>query len=229
MLHRALIALTVSTLAITGSSACATKKYVNTRVGEVDGKVTTLSGEVEKNQQRINEVDQKAGAAGEAARAAGEAARGADARAAAAGDAAGAARSAADSAGARAEALDKMGRRLVYEVVLSEAKGGFTFGKTDLPDSAKSALDKVITDLQADPKGVYFEIEGHTDSVGNPRANEALGLKRAEAVKRYLYETHQVPLHKMNVISYGEEKPVADNKTKAGRAENRRVVLRMLS
>jgi peptidoglycan-associated lipoprotein len=222
MFNRALIALTVSALAVTGTSACATKKFVNNRVGEVDGKVTTLSGDLEKNQQRINEVDQKAGAAGEAAKAA-------DARAAAANDAAGAARSSADAAGARADALDKAGRRLVYEVVLSEAKGGFKFGKTDLPDDAKSALDKMITDLQADPKGVFFEIEGHTDSVGNPRTNEQLGMKRAEAVKRYLYETHQVPLHKINVISYGEEKPVSDNKTKQGRAENRRVVLRMLS
>ena len=76
-MHRALIALTVSALAVTGTSACATKKFVNNRVGEVDGKVTTLSGDLEKSQQRINEVDQKAGAAGDAAKAA-------DARAAAA-------------------------------------------------------------------------------------------------------------------------------------------------
>ncbi len=221
-MKRALIALTVSALAITGTSACATKKFVNNRVGEVDGKVTTLSGDLEKSQQRINEVDAKAGAAGDAAKAA-------DARAAAAGEAAGAARSAADAAGGKVEELDKNGRRLVYEVVLSEAKGGFKFGKVDLPDDAKAALDKVITDLQADPKGVYFEIEGHTDSVGNPRYNEQLGMKRAEQVKRYLYETHQVPLHKINVISYGEEKPVADNKTRDGRAENRRIVVRMLS
>ena len=221
-MHRALIALTVSALAVTGTSACATKKYVNNRVGEVDGKVTTLSGDLEKNQQRISEVDQKAGAAGDAAKAA-------DARAAAAGEAAGAARSAADAAGSKVDVLDKNGRRLVYEVVLSEAKGGFKFGKTDLPDDAKAALDKVITDLQADPKGVFFEIEGHTDSVGNPRYNEQLGLKRAEAVKRYLYETHQVPLHKINVISYGEDKPVSDNKTRTGRSENRRIVVRMLS
>lgn len=222
MFQRALIALTVSAFAVTGTTACATKKYVNNRVGEVDGKVTTLSGDLEKNQQRINEVDQRAGAAGEAARAA-------DARAAAAGEAAGVAKASADSAGARADAIDKAGRRLVYEVVLSEAQGGFKFGKTELPDDAKAALDKVITDLQADPKAVFFEIEGHTDSIGTPRANEALGLKRAEAVKRYLYEAHQVPLHKINVISYGEDKPISDNKTKTGRAENRRVVLRMLS
>lgn len=221
-MRRMILALTVAAVAVTGSTACATKKYVNTQVGEVDGKVTSLSGEVERNQQRIGEVDQKAGAAGEAARAA-------DARAAQAGEAANAARSAATEVGARTDAMDKASRRLVYEVVLSEAQTGFKFGAAELPDVAKQAVDKVIADLQSDPKAVWFEIEGHTDSVGNPRYNERLGLQRAEAVKRYLYEQHQVPLHKMNVISFGEEKPVGDNKTRDGRAENRRVVIRMLS
>jgi peptidoglycan-associated lipoprotein len=86
----------------------------------------------------------------------------------------------------------------------------------------------MITDLKADPKGAYFEIEGFTDSIGSKNLNERLGLERAEAVKRYLYEQHQIPLHKMNVISYGEDNPVAENKTKAGRAQNRRVVIKVL-
>jgi len=54
-------------------------------------------------------------------------------------------------------------------------------------------------------------------------------MERAEAVKRYLYEHHQVPLHKMNTISYGEERPAADNKTREGRAQNRRVVIKVLA
>jgi len=54
-------------------------------------------------------------------------------------------------------------------------------------------------------------------------------MKRAEAVKEYLYTQHQIPLHKINVISYGEDKPVAPNNTRAGRAMNRRVVVRVLS
>ncbi len=221
-MRRMFLALTITAIAVTGSTACATKKYVNTQVGEVDGKVTTLSGEVERNQQRIGEVDAKAGAAGDAARAA-------DAKAGQAGDAAAAAHAAADDVGARTDAMDQATRRLVFEVVLSEAQGGFKFGAAELPDGAKQAVDKVIADLQSDPKAVWFEIEGHTDSIGSPRYNERLGLQRAEAVKRYLYETHQVPLHKMNVISYGEDKPASDNKTRDGRAENRRVVIRMLS
>ena len=113
-------------------------------------------------------------------------------------------------------------------MVLSEDQGNFKFGKKDLPDEAKAKLDEMIQQIKADPKGAFFEIEGYTDSVGDPDDNEKLGLERAEAVKRYLYEQHQIPLHKMNVISYGEENPVAENKTKAGRAQNRRVVIRVL-
>ena len=48
-------------------------------------------------------------------------------------------------------------------------------------------------------------------------------------MKRYLYETYQIPLHKINVISYGEEKPVAPNTSKDGRAQNRRVVIKVLA
>ena len=54
-------------------------------------------------------------------------------------------------------------------------------------------------------------------------------MERAEAVKKYLYTQHMVPLHKINVISYGLDKPVSPNTTKAGRSENRRVVVRVLS
>ena len=120
-------------------------------------------------------------------------------------------------------------RRLVFEVVLSEDQGNFKFNKAELPDEAKARLDQLITDLKADPKGAYFEIEGHTDNVGEPIINQKIGLERAEAVKRYLYEQHQIPLHKINVISYGEDKPVAPNRTRDGRAQNRRVVVKVLA
>ena len=81
----------------------------------------------------------------------------------------------------------------------------------------------------ANPNGAYFEIEGHTDNVGGKAINEKIGMERAEAVKKYLYEQYQIPLHKINVISYGAEKPVSSNKTKEGRAQNRRVVIRVLA
>ncbi len=120
--------------------------------------------------------------------------------------------------------------RLLYEVVLSQDQGNFGFADAALPDAAKSEIDRLANQLKAEaPKNVYIEIEGHTDSTGEPAVNERLGLERAEAVKRYLHESHQIPLHRMNVISYGEEKPVAPNDTRDGRAQNRRVVVRVLT
>ena len=114
-------------------------------------------------------------------------------------------------------------------MVLNEDEGNFKFGKTVLPDEAKQKIDEMVSQLKADPKNVFIEIEGHTDNVGGKDYNQELGLERANAVKRYLYEAHQVPLHKINVISYGEEKPVAPNTTRDGRAQNRRVVIKVLA
>jgi peptidoglycan-associated lipoprotein len=205
-----------------GSSGCATKKFVRGEVGQVNQKVEGLSTQVEetqertrKNEARIGEVDQKAAAAGQSAQQAQSAAQSADQKAVA--------------AASKADAVEAASKRLVYEVVLSEDQGNFKFGRAALPDEAKAQIDEMVNQLKADPKGIFIEIEGHTDNVGNPRFNEELGLERAEAVKRYLYEAHQVPLHKMNVISYGEEKPVAPNNTRKGRAQNRRVVIKVLA
>lgn len=217
-----ILAIPIAALVLGGSTACATKKFVRTSVGEVNGKVDSVGKAIEETQERTRQnegriatVDQKADQAAQSAQQAN--------------NAAGEARNAADAAASKADAVDKASKRLVYEVVLSEDQGNFKFGKTALPDEAKAKLDDMIAQLKADPKGAYFEIEGYTDSVGDKKMNERIGLERADAVKRYLYEQHQVPLHKMNVISYGEEKPVAPNTTKAGRAQNRRVVIKVLA
>ena len=114
-------------------------------------------------------------------------------------------------------------------MVLSEDKGGFKFGQTKIPADMQTQIDQLVAQLKANPNGGYIEIEGHTDNVGDKDINYKLGLERAEAVKRYLYENQQIPLHKINVISYGEEKPIAPNKTKDGRAQNRRVVIKVLA
>ncbi len=98
-----------------------------------------------------------------------------------------------------------------------------------MPDETKAELDQLVQQLKSEPNGGFIEIEGHTDNAGGKDLNKRLGLERAENVKRYLYEQHQVPLHKINVISYGEDKPIAPNKTRDGRAQNRRVVIRVLA
>jgi outer membrane protein OmpA-like peptidoglycan-associated protein len=221
-MKKLVLASAIIALSIGGSNACATKKFVKTRVGEVNDKVETLSKSVEENQdrtkkaeqriaqneQQINQVDQKADQAGKSA---------ADAA------------NAANAAGAKADAVDKASKRLVYEVVLSEDQAGFRFGAAMLPDDAKARLDQLAQQLKSNPNGAYIEVEGYTDSTGPKAYNEQLGLDRAQAVKRYLYEQYQIPLHKINVISFGPENPVAPNNTREGRAKNRRVVIKVLS
>jgi len=225
MFRKFFVAIPLVVFAV-GSTACATKKFVRTSVGEVNEKVDSQGRAIEetqertrKNEGRIGEVDTKAQAAAQAAQAAN--------------DAAAAANSAATRVGTEAntkfDAIDKASKRLVYEVVLSEDQGNFKFGKTVLPDEAKQKIDEMVAQMKQDPKNIYLEIEGHTDNIGDKVTNERIGLARADAVKRYLYEAYQIPLHKMNVISYGKDKPVAPNKTKAGRAQNRRVVIKVLA
>ena len=228
MFRRMLFLVPVAAIAVGGSTACATKKFVRTSVGQVNDKVDSLGRSVEETQERtrqnegkIAEVDQKAAAADQKA----VAAQGSADRA---NTAAQQAANTANTAVQHADAIEKASKRLVYEVVLSEDQGGFKFGKKDLPDEAKAKLDEMMQQIKADPKGAYFEIAGYTDSIGSKEFNEKLGLERAEAVKKYLYEQHQIPLFKMNVISYGEANPVAENNTKAGREQNRRVVIRVL-
>jgi peptidoglycan-associated lipoprotein len=216
--------ITVAAISIMAGAgaACATKKFVRGQVDEVNGKVETLGQSLEQTQQqtrenagRITQVDQKADAANAAAMTAQNSAS--------------QAQNSANAAGARAAAVETASKRLIFQVVISDAEGNFKLGKADLPDDVRAKLDELANKLKADPNGQYIEIEGHTDSTGSKNTNDALGLARAENVKRYLYETYQIPLHKINVISYGEEKPVAPNNTRDGRAQNRRVVIKVLA
>lgn len=227
-MRKSLLAVTIVGFAVGGSTACATKGYVNSQVAQVSEKVDSVSQSLEETQERtrqnegrIGEVDQKAQTAQGAADRAQQSASAADTKAGQAGESA---RMAAEKAG-EVEAASK---RLVYEVVLSEDQGNFKFGAAELPDEAKTRIDELINQVKADPQGAYFEIEGHTDNTGPQTVNYQLGLERAEAVKRYLYEQHQIPLHRMNVISYGEDKPMVPNENRDARAQNRRVVIKVL-
>ena len=214
------LAVFVALAAAVGSSGCASKKFVRSSVGSTNDKVKSLVERLEetqmrtgRNERRIAEVDARTG---EATRAA-EAAHGV---------ATGASRSA-RAAGARVAAIEKASKKLVYDVALTADEANFAFGDAELPDDAKVRIDGMIHALIDDPQNVFIEIEGHTDDRGPHAVNMKVGLARAQAVQKYLYDVHQVPLHKMNIISYGEEKPATSNKTEAGRAQNRRVVIRI--
>ena len=225
-MRNSLFTVGVFAVALSVAPACATKKFVRTSVGEVNDKVGTMGKSLEETQERvrtaegrIGEVDSKAGMAADSASKAN----------AAAADAANRAVEVGKTAETRSAGIEAETRKLIFTTVLSEDRGKFKLGKAELPEDAAMALDNMVNTLKTDKKAVWVEIEGHTDNVGDAKYNESLGLMRAEAVKRYLYEKHQVPLHKINVISYGEQKPVAPNNTRDGRAQNRRVVIKVLA
>lgn len=193
-------------------AGCAKKSYVNREVGEVNQKVDAVSAEVEKTQERVrqNEV---------------EIARVNDESQSGIAEAKGSAAAAMDKASAaEREAKGK----LVYTLTVSNDKVQFPFNKAELSDEAKALIDDEIGPYVQENAGVWFEIEGHTDSTGDAAYNMLLGEERAMAVRDYLAKAHGIALSRLEVISYGEEEPAADNSTREGRAQNRRVVIRVL-
>ena len=215
----------IALLVLGGASACATKGYVNTNVDDRAKRVERRVNEVERtledttvgtgrNAARIREVDDTATNALDTANSAVESSR--------------AAQTTATDARNRAGTLETASRRLLFEVILAADHGQFGFADATLPKPASAQLDGLVNRLHGQAAVTYIEIEGHTDASGPPAFNKRLGLARAESVRRYLHEQHHLPLHKISVISYGEEKPVAPNETLEGRAKNRRVVVRVL-
>ena len=129
----------------------------------------------------------------------------------------------------RAEAAHKLAEgKFLYEMVLSDDSVKFPTNGSELSQEAKTRLMDFIQKLKTDNKNVYIEIQGNTDSIGSDKANLILGQERAETVLRYLNMQHGFPLSRMNAVSYGKFKPIADNKTAEGRAKNRRVTLVVL-
>jgi len=129
----------------------------------------------------------------------------------------------------RAQEAGKLAQgKFNYSVVLSDDNSHFPLNAHELSAEAKGELDQFVDKLKTDDKNVYLEIQGHTDSTGPRDYNVRLGEERAEAVRLYLNEKG-VALNRMATISYGESQPVESNKTRAGRAKNRRVVIIVLS
>lgn len=129
----------------------------------------------------------------------------------------------------RATAADKLAEgKFMYQLVLSDDSVKFPLDAAALSPEAQASLTALADRLKGENKNVYLEIQGHTDSTGDPRYNDGLGEKRAEAVRRFLSK-QGVALNRMATISYGEEAPVAANDTREHRAQNRRVVVVVLS
>lgn len=193
-------------------SGCAKKSYVQREVGEINKKVDAVASEVEKTQQRVQQNEVKLEAVDKNAQAGIFEAKG----------------SAQQAMGKAVEAERAAKGKLIYTVTLSNDKVRFPVNRYEISDEAKQIVDEAVIPLKNDNRGVYFEIEGHTDATGGEAYNDRLGEERAMAVRDYIAKTHGIALSRLNVISYGESKPVADNKTHDGRAQNRRVVIKIL-
>jgi len=204
-----IVPLLAASVALAG---CAKKSYVQREVGEVNKKVDAVSAEVEKTQQRVQQNEVQIAAVDKQAQSGISEAKGS-----------------AQAAMTKAQEAEKAAKgKLIYTVTLSNDKVRFPVNKAEISDEAKAMIDEAVGPLVKENRGVWFEIEGHTDNTGDAAYNFKLGEERAMAVRDYIAMTHAVALNRLNVISYGEEKPVADNSSRDGRAQNRRVVIRIL-
>jgi len=203
--------IAVAALAVV-ASGCASKKYVSREVGEVNQKVDAMGTELEKTQERVKRNEVRIDQVGSEAQAG-----------------IGEAKGTAQSALVKATEAERAAKgKLIYTVTLSNDKVTFPINRAEVSDDAKALVDQAIAELKAENKGVFFEIEGHTDNSGPGEYNQKLGEERAMAVRNYLHDQHGIALSRMEVISYGEQKPVVDNKSKGNRAQNRRVVIKVL-
>jgi outer membrane protein OmpA-like peptidoglycan-associated protein len=187
---------------ITGP-ACATKKFVKTESGTLDQKISQVSTEVEANQKRLTEHDEKLATIGSLISQHDTQIKAVD--------------------GKIEEVKTLIRGNLVMTATLKSDDAKFGFDSSSLSDTAKGILDAFVQKLITENKGVYIEIQGHTDSTGSDETNMALGQKRAQTVMMYLYKQHHIPLHRMSVVSLGSSMPIADNGTRDGRSQNRRV------
>jgi outer membrane protein OmpA-like peptidoglycan-associated protein len=194
------VAILAGLLSFTG---CATKKMVQTELAALDQKVEGVATSVEENQKRLKEHDEKLAAIGTLIAQQESQFKGMD---------------------GRIEEVKKLTQgKLIYKETVRNSEAKFIFDSYEISAEGKAGLDKFVEVLVTQNRGVYLEIQGHTDNAGPEVWNRELGLKRADAVMEYLYKQHHIPLHRMQVISFGSSAPVADNGTPEGRAQNRRV------
>jgi peptidoglycan-associated lipoprotein len=176
-------------------SACATEDYVNQQVGAVKSQVDAVNARVDQNSGQIQSLN---GAVQDANRNAQQAA-------------------------ARIEE-HASSQTIANHVIATDDSTKFDTGKWKLSDEDKASLTDFAQKLLAGNGDYYLALEGHADSIGTSASNQALGMRRAEAVRQFLYG-QGVELHRMSPITMGETKPTAPNDTSQGRAENRRVVI----
>jgi outer membrane protein OmpA-like peptidoglycan-associated protein len=204
---------------------CTSKNYVKQQTTPLINKTNELDDMTAKNSKDIKDVDARAQAGIAAVNA-----KTADVeqKAQAAGQTATSAQQTADAANSRVGVLTNTVANLDNYHAVAETSVKFGFNKDNLTPKAKDALDQLATSISS-TKGYIIALEGSTDSVGSADYNYDLSQRRANSVIQYLASKYNVPAHKIYVIGLGKDKPVESNKTKEGRADNRRVDVRLMT
>ena len=207
------------------TAGCATKKHVAREMQPTVNKVNELDDLTAKTSRDIKDLDQRAQ---KGISDVNERSSAADQKAQAAGTQADQAQQLASNAAKGVDALTQQVVNLDNYRPVAETSVHFGFDKADLSKKAKEALDQLAAEIPK-TKGYIVAVEGGTDSVGDQNYNYQLSERRASAVIQYLAVNHNIPAHKVYVIGLGKDKPVAKNNNSKGRAENRRVDVRLMT
>jgi OmpA-OmpF porin, OOP family len=212
-------------LSMTVGVGCSTKNYVKQQTTPLINKTNELDDLTAKNSRDIKDVDARAQAAIQQVNA--KTAEVEQKNQAAAQQAA-QAQTQADNAVHRVDVLQNAVANLDNYRVVTETAVHFGFDKDNLTKKAQEALDQLATDVP-NTKGFIITVEGGTDSVGSAEYNYGLSERRADSVIQYLASKHNIPAHKIYLVGLGKDKPVEDNKSREGRAKNRRVDVRLMT
>jgi len=223
MNRTSLVILLATSMAAT--VGCASKNYVRQETTPLINKTNELDDLTAKNTNAIKDVDARAQAGIQQVTA--KAAE-VDQKAQSAADQAGQAQTQADNAVHRVDSLQNTVANLDNYRVVTETAVQFGFDKDNLTKASKEALDQLATNVP-NAKGYIIAVEGGTDSVGDANYNYDLSQRRADSVVQYLASQHNIPAHKIYLIGLGKDKPVESNKTRDGRAKNRRVDVRLMT
>src|SRR5215469_10327206 len=204
---------------------CSSKNYVKSQTTPLINKTNELDDLTAKNTRDIKDVDARAQAGIQAVNA--KTAE-VEQKTQVAAQNAQQAQQVADAANGRVGVLTNTVANLDNYHAVAETSVKFGFNKDNLTAKAKESLDQLAGQI-ASTKGYLIAIEGGTDSVGPSEYNYDLSQRRANAVIQYLATKYNVPAHKIYVIGLGKDKPVETNKTPAGRADNRRVDVRLMT
>ena len=215
-------------LALSFQTGCATKKYVKQQTDPVSGRVDELSEVSKRNETAIKDVDSRAQAGIQTVQAK---TNEVDQKAIAATQKAEESQQLAQNSQTKIVSVEnnfnqKLSNLDSYKSVDSSSVN-FKLNSAELNDEAKATLDKLASTVK-DSKGYVLEIQGFTDKTGNDSYNFGLSQERSESVVRYLSQQHQIPLFRMFVLGLGSSKEVDNNKTRKGRAANRRVEITLL-